>query len=90
MTIDVYRPALAKVLRDLVCSGGDNAIFIVRGAGFQSRLAAAGPEAPSLIDEITVKDSKDCPVSALLTDADRAQLQHIKQQAIDAVIPTEK
>jgi hypothetical protein len=42
-------------------------------------LEAAGPEAPALIDFIL---SKDCPVSAALTDADKAQLLRIKQDAI--------
>ena len=43
------------------------------------RLAAAGPEAPALIDFIM---SKDCPVSASLTDADKARLLQIKRDAI--------
>jgi hypothetical protein len=51
-----------------------------RNIGGDARLAAAGPEAPALIDCIM---SKDCPVSAALTDADRAKLLRIKQ-AIEA------
>jgi hypothetical protein len=43
-----------------------------------SRLAAAGPEAPALVDFIV---SKDCPISAALTDADKAILLRIKQDA---------
>ena len=42
------------------------------------RLAATGPEAPVLVDFIT---SKDCPVSASLTDADKAELLRIKEEA---------
>ena len=38
----------------------------------------AGPEAPALVDFIM---SKDCPVSASLTDADKANLLRIKQNA---------
>jgi hypothetical protein len=43
-----------------------------------SRLAATGAEAPALIDFIR---SPACPVSAKLTDDDRAKLQKIKQDA---------
>ena len=77
-----YALALAKTLKELVCAGGDDAIHVLRGAGFQSRLEAAGPAAISLIDDLTSKDSKDCPVSAVLTDDDKAQLLRIKQDTI--------
>jgi len=43
------------------------------------RIAAVGLEAPALIDFIM---SKDCPISASLTDADKAKLLRIKQDAI--------
>jgi hypothetical protein len=76
---NAYALALAKVLKRLVCSGGDKAIHVVRGAGFQKRLEAAGGAASDLISDLTNKDSKDCPLSALLTDADRARLLQIKQ-----------
>jgi len=77
---EAYAEALAKALKELVCSG-DDAIYVVRGAGFQERLKAAGAAASSLIDDLTNKDSKDCPVSASLTDADKAKLLRIKQNA---------
>jgi len=79
-----YVIALAKVLRDLVCSGDDDAIYVVRGAGvlpaFQNRLEAAGPAAINLISDLMDKGSKDCPVAAALSDADRAKLLQIKQK----------
>ncbi len=78
-----YAVALAKALKDLVCSGDKDAIHVLRGGGFQAGLGAAGPAASDLIDDLTNKDSKDCPVSASLTDADRAKLLRIKQ-AIEA------
>jgi uncharacterized protein YjbI with pentapeptide repeats len=61
----------------------DNAAFALRGLTSRNmtgntRLAAAGPEAPALIDFIM---SKDCLVSAALTDADKAKLLRIKQAA---------
>ena len=77
-----YAEALAKVLTKLVCSGGGNAIYVLRGAGFHDRLKAAGAAGSGLIDDLTSKDSKDCPVAASLTDADRAELLHMKQAAI--------
>ena len=80
-----YAEALAKVLKQLVCSGGDEAIdideaiHVLRGGGFQERLEAAGAAASGLIDDLMTKDSKDCPVAAALTDGDRANLLRVKQ-----------
>ncbi len=82
-----YATALAATLKTLVCSKDENAIYVVRGGGFQSRLGAAGDEGAKLIVFITNKDNKDCPVSALLTDADRAKLLQIKQQIEKAPKP---
>jgi hypothetical protein len=79
-----YSEALAKTLKDLVCSGDRDAIYVVRGdsvfsPGAESRLQSPGAAAISLIDDLTDKASKDCPVAAALTDADRAKLLEIKQ-----------
>ncbi len=76
-----YAKALAVVLKTLVCSGGDDAAYVVRGLlrQYDGRLTATGPEAPALIDFIM---SKDCPVSASLTEADKADLLRIKREAI--------
>jgi uncharacterized protein YjbI with pentapeptide repeats len=76
----VYATALTKIiLKELVCSDRDNAIPIVRGTGFQDRLLAAGPAAIDLIDDLMNKDTKDCPVSASLTDAALAKLLQTKR-----------
>jgi uncharacterized protein YjbI with pentapeptide repeats len=48
-------------------------------SSIEPRLAATGAEAPALVDFIM---SKDCPASASLTDADKAKLLRIKQDAI--------
>ncbi len=83
-----YVRALAVVLKILVCSGDDEALEALRGTTsrisfssvpiVRSRLESTGPEAPALIDFIM---SKDCPVSAMLTDDDKAALLQIKQDA---------
>ena len=73
-----YATTLAAELRSIVCSLGDNATYVLRGL-MRERLGATGPEAPALVDFIL---SKDCPVSASLTDADKANLLRIKQDAI--------
>jgi len=70
-------------LKSLVCSGGDNALHVLHGlshedASGRSRLSAAGSEAP-LVKFIM---GKECPASASLTDADRAALLRIEQDAI--------
>jgi hypothetical protein len=73
-----YATTLAAELRSIVCSLGDNATYVLRGL-MRERLGVTGPEAPALVDFIL---SKDCPVSASLTDADKANLLRIKQDAI--------
>ena len=80
---EIYASALTAELKTLVCSGGDHAVYVLRGMidNLPSRLAAAGPEAPALIDVIMNKDSKACPVSTSLTDADNSSLLLIKQTA---------
>lgn len=52
----------------------------MRGGGFRSRLKAAGAAGAALIGDITNKDSKDCHVSAMLTDDDRKELLGIKPE----------
>jgi uncharacterized protein YjbI with pentapeptide repeats len=84
-----YAKALAAELKALVCSGGDDAIYVLRGLLRRSqrnrplfgplrtpfRLQAVGPEAPALIDFIM---GKECPVFASLTETDKARLLQIK------------
>jgi uncharacterized protein YjbI with pentapeptide repeats len=77
-----YSKALATELQNLVCANDANAIHILRGLSNEyfgpPRLAAAGREASALVDFIM---SKDCPVSAALTDDDNASLLQLKQDA---------
>jgi uncharacterized protein YjbI with pentapeptide repeats len=81
-----YAKALATELRSLVCVSDVNAIYILRGLTFAEtcgdpmipRLTSTDREAPALVDFIM---SKDCPVSAALTNDDRAKLLMIKQDA---------
>lgn len=78
-----YAKSLAAQLQSLVCANDDNAIHILRGIsdgiiGGGERLRHTDREAPALVDFIM---SKDCPVSASLTDNDRADLLKIKQDA---------
>jgi hypothetical protein len=70
------------VLKGLVCSGEDDATYVARGEGFKAQLFVARTAATRLIDDLTNKDSKDCPVAAALTEADKANLLRIKQNAI--------
>jgi uncharacterized protein YjbI with pentapeptide repeats len=76
---NAYAEALAKTLKRIVCPAGEDTTYVVRADGFQRRLVAAGAAAIDLIDDLANKDSKDCPVAATLTDADRAKLSQIKQ-----------
>ena len=82
-----YTEALMNALKELVCSGGDNAPYVVRGDGFQVRLRDAGAAASDLIGDLTNKDSKVCPVSIMLTDADRAKFLQIRQDIEKAPEP---
>ena len=78
---EVYAKALAGVLKGLVCSGEDDAIYVARGEGFKAQLFVARTAATGLIDDLTNEDSKDCPVSASLTESDKTNLLQIKRDA---------
>jgi hypothetical protein len=78
-----YAKSLTKELRSLVCDNA-NAIPILRGIVVFGRLAATAREAPALIDVIM---SKDCPVSAALTDDDKAKLLRVKRDAEEEFPP---
>jgi hypothetical protein len=73
----VYEEALPRVLRGLVCTSDANAIYILRGIIRSDRLAETDREAPALVDDIM---SPKCPVSAALTNDDKAKLLEIKQR----------
>lgn len=92
---DAYEKALAAVLRELVCTSDANAIYVLRGVArerYGSRLAATGREAPVLIDGIIKgeTDGKNCPVSAALTEDDKARLLQIKEEAKKKAAEAEK
>jgi hypothetical protein len=70
-----FQKVLAAQLRDLVCANNANTIYILRGIINAYQLFATNP---ALVDLIM---SKDCPVSAALTDDDKAKLLQIKQIA---------
>jgi hypothetical protein len=65
-------------LRSLVCANDANATHILRGIILSGWFDATDREAPALVDFIM---SKGCPVSASLTDDDKAKLLEIKQKA---------
>jgi hypothetical protein len=74
---EAYAKALADELQGLVCTNDTNAIHILRGLGLD-RLEETGPNVPALVESVM---RKDCPVSASLTDDDKAKLLNIKQDA---------
>jgi hypothetical protein len=78
-----YAEALASELESMVCSSDEQATYVVRGAGFQERLSAAGSAASDVVAKLANKESQDCPVAASLTDADREKLREIKRKAAE-------
>jgi uncharacterized protein YjbI with pentapeptide repeats len=73
-----FQKVLATELQSLVCANDLDAVHILRGTITSKRLAATGREAHALVDFIM---SKDCPVSAALTEDDKAKLLEFKQDA---------
>jgi uncharacterized protein YjbI with pentapeptide repeats len=76
-----YRSASADQLKSLACSGDKDALHIVRGLIANSRILVTGAQAPNLVKAIL--DPK-CPVSAALTEADKAALKEIAEEASGA------
>jgi hypothetical protein len=81
VTEAAYQRALADQLKSLACSGDEYAPYVVRGLIANERIKDTGAEAPGLVAAIL--DSK-CPVSAALTDADKAALNRIAREASGA------
>ncbi|MGB6175233.1 MAG: pentapeptide repeat-containing protein, partial [Methylocella sp.] len=73
-----YKKSLADQLKSLACSGDKDARYIVLGLANHRRINATGARAPGLVDAIL---KPDCPVSAALTDADKAALKRIAKEA---------
>jgi hypothetical protein len=76
-----YPKALAAQLKSLACSGERSAPYIVRGLITNGRIQATAAQAPGLAEAIL---KPDCPVSAALTDADKAALKKIAKEASGA------
>jgi pentapeptide repeat protein len=88
-----YKKSLADELKRLACSRDADAVYIVRGLiGFEfwgstlsiitlSIIKDTGAQAPGLVEAIL---KPDCPVSAALTDADKAALEKLKKEASGA------
>jgi uncharacterized protein YjbI with pentapeptide repeats len=80
-----YEKTLAGELKLLACSGDADAAYVVRGliGTAHDRLGAdqitsTHAQAPDLVDAIL---KPDCPVSAALTDADKAALKKLAKEA---------
>jgi uncharacterized protein YjbI with pentapeptide repeats len=69
---------LADQLKTLACSVDENALYIVRGLIANGRIKAARAKAPDLVKAIL---KTDCPVSGVLTEADKAALKVIANAA---------
>jgi uncharacterized protein YjbI with pentapeptide repeats len=70
------RKISAYQMRDLVCQPGDNTLDMLHGFLQDGYIKGVGDQAPDLVQAIL-----DCPVSAILSDADKAALQEIKKEA---------
>jgi uncharacterized protein YjbI with pentapeptide repeats len=77
----VYRKTLADQLKSLACSGDEKARYIVRGLWVNGRIKDTGDLAPCLVEAIL---KPDCPVSAALTDFEKAALKKIAEEASGA------
>jgi uncharacterized protein YjbI with pentapeptide repeats len=74
-----FRKVMADQLQILACSGDESAPYIVRGLIANGRIEGTGGQAHGLVEAIL---KPDCPVSAALTDADKAALKKLaKAQA---------
>lgn len=73
----VYEAALATVLKELVCTGRDDAIEILRGIVRNGRLKRTGAQASNLVKDI---ENQNCPIS--LTAEDRKLLGEIQSPAL--------
>jgi uncharacterized protein YjbI with pentapeptide repeats len=76
--ITAYGSALADELNCLACSRDENALYVVRGLIRNGRIWETGAQAPGLVEAIL---KPDCPVSATLTEADKAALKKVAKEA---------
>jgi uncharacterized protein YjbI with pentapeptide repeats len=91
---EFYAATLADELNALVCSGEENAIYVLRALIIPftpmqpSRFADTAGNAPQLVDDILSPKAKiDCPVSADLNEDDKIRLLVIKKWAEEKYPP---
>lgn len=89
MSVDdvAHESALAETFRETACSGDAEAIYFLRGIGTNGRLAAAGRQAPALIEHIM---GPACAVSAALNEDDKARLLEVEKEAAETVAQREE
>ena len=73
--------SLADQLKTLSCSVDEDALYIVRGLIANGRINDTRAKATGLVEAIL---KPDCPVSAALTEADKAALKKIAKEASGA------
>jgi len=73
--------SLADQLKTLACSVDEDALYIVRGLIANGRINDTRAKATGLVEAIL---KQDCPVSAALTEADKAALKKIAKEASGA------
>jgi hypothetical protein len=73
-----YQKSLADQLKSLACSEDESAHYIVHGLIANGRIKETSANAPDLVEAIL---KPDCPVSAALTEADKATLEKIAKEA---------
>ena len=76
-----YKMSLADQLKTLACSVDEDALYIVRGLIANGRINDTRAKATGLVEAIL---KPDCPVSAALTEADKAALKKIAKEASGA------
>ncbi len=81
VTEAAYQKALADELNSLACSLDEDAPYILRGLIANHRIEATEAKAAGLVDAIL---KPECPVSAALTEADKAALKKLAKVASGA------
>jgi len=72
------KKSLADQLKALACSVNEDALYIVRGLIANGRIKDTGAEAAGVVKAIaSPKSAQGCPVSAILTKADKAALNKL-------------
>ncbi|MDQ6867023.1 MAG: pentapeptide repeat-containing protein [Pseudomonadota bacterium] len=72
-----YKASLADQLKSLACSEDDDALHIVRGLVMNGPIKNTGAQATGLVEAIL---KPDCPVSAALTEQDKADLRKLAEE----------